>query len=149
MTWWHMYASAIPDIIGLGQDLAQERWQTASTKFDYFYSGIYLTHGPQVLHICIKELDQHWFRQWLVACSALSHCLNQCWLIVNWPLVTNSEIQIEIQNISFMKMHLKMSSAKWQIFCPGGVELNTGFQISCILFRLQMINVCIWWSAQI
>ena len=37
-------------------------------------------------HICVGELGQHWFRQWLVACSAPSHYWNQCWLIVNWTL---------------------------------------------------------------
>ena len=36
------------------------------------------------------------------------------------PSRTNfSEIQIKIQNFSFMKMHLKMSSAKWRPFCTG------------------------------
>ena len=35
-----------------------------------------------------------------------------------------SEIQIEIQNLSFMKMHLKMLSVKWQPFCPEGYELR-------------------------
>ena len=39
------------------------------------------------------------------------------------PLETNfSEIGIKIQNFSFMKMHLKMSSGKWRPFCPGGVN---------------------------
>ena len=31
---------------------------------------------------------------------------------------------IEIRNFSFMKMHLKISSAKWRPFCPGGYELD-------------------------
>ena len=31
-------------------------------------------------------LGQPWFRQCLVACSAPSHCLDQCWLIVNSTL---------------------------------------------------------------
>ena len=44
----------------------------------------HLTHLPQVMHICISESGQHWFRQWLVAYSAPSHYLNQCWVIVNW-----------------------------------------------------------------
>ena len=35
-----------------------------------------------------------------------------------------SEILIKIQNFSFAKMHLKVSSAKWQPFCPGGDELT-------------------------
>ena len=29
-------------------------------------------------------ISQHWFRLWLVAYSAPSHYLNQCWLIVSW-----------------------------------------------------------------
>ena len=29
---------------------------------------------------------QHWFREWLVAGSAPSHYLHQCWNIVNWTL---------------------------------------------------------------
>ena len=34
-----------------------------------------------------------------------------------------SEILIKIQNFSFTKMHLKISSAKWRPFCPGGDEV--------------------------
>ena len=41
------------------------------------------------------------------------------------PLGTNfSEILITIQNFSFMKMHLKISSVKWRPFCPEGYELT-------------------------
>ena len=36
------------------------------------------------------------------------------------PLGTNfNEILTQIQNFSFMKLHLKMSSAKWRQFCLG------------------------------
>ena len=35
-----------------------------------------------------------------------------------------SEILIEIHSFSFKKMHLKMSSAKWRLFCLGLNELN-------------------------
>ena len=45
-----------------------------------------LSHLPLVLHICVSESGQHWFRQWLVAHSAPSHYLNQCWVIVNWTI---------------------------------------------------------------
>ena len=45
------------------------------------------------------------------------------------PLETNfSEIQIKISNFSLMKMHLKMSSAKWWPFCPGGNELKSDWK---------------------
>ena len=47
-------------------------------------------------------------------CSAPSHYLNQCLIIVNWAL---------IQNFSFMKIHFKMAYAKWRSFCRRGNEL--------------------------
>ena len=43
------------------------------------------------------------------------------------PLGTNvSENLIKIQNFSFTKMHLKISSAKLGPFCPDGDELMRG-----------------------
>ena len=38
------------------------------------------------MHIGVIDLCHHWFRWWLVAYSAPSHYLNQCWNIVNWTL---------------------------------------------------------------
>ena len=41
------------------------------------------------------------------------------------PLGRNlNKILIKIQNFSFTKMHLKISSVKWQPFCPGRDELT-------------------------
>ena len=41
------------------------------------------------------------------------------------PLGTNfSYISLKIQYFSFMKMHLKLLSAIWWPFCPGGDELR-------------------------
>ena len=37
-------------------------------------------------HICVIESGWHWFRYWLVAYTASSHYLKQCWNIVNWTL---------------------------------------------------------------
>ena len=42
-----------------------------------------LIHLPLMPHPCVSELSQHWFRWWLVAWSAPSHYLNQCWNIVD------------------------------------------------------------------
>ena len=90
------------------------------------YKSRALTHLPLVPHICVSELGQHWFRQWLVAYSAPSHYRNQCWFIVNWTLRNklqwNSNQNTSL-NFSLMKMHLKVSSVKWRPFCPGGDEL--------------------------
>ena len=76
-------------------------------------------------NICVSESGQHWFRQWLVAYWTPSHYLNQSWLIVNWTLKDKlSEILIKIQNFSFLEIYLKILSAKWRPFCPGGNVLN-------------------------
>ena len=46
-------------------------------------------------------------------------------ILLNGPSGTNfSEIFIGIQTFSFKKFHLKMSSAKWRLFCLGLDELN-------------------------
>ena len=65
-----------------------------------------LTHLPLVPHICVSGSVQHWFRQRLVAYSAPSHYLNQCWIIVNWTLRNKVQwILIKIQSFVYMKMH--------------------------------------------
>ena len=55
-------------------------------------------------HWCTSKLCYHWIIQWLVACSAPSHYLNQCWIIVQktlgnktlqWNFNRNSNIFIE------------------------------------------------------
>ena len=83
-----------------------------------------LNHRPLVPHICVSHVGQRCFRLWLVACEATSHYLKQCWLIVNWTLRNKLQWNlIEIQKLSFMKMHLRVSSAKLRPFCPGRDEL--------------------------
>ena len=53
------------------------------------------------------------------------------------PLGTNfNEIRIKIQNLSFMKMHLKMSSGKWRPFCPGG-DVLTDWDLNKMAIILQ------------
>ena len=52
------------------------------------------------------------------------------------PLGTNiSEIRIKIQNFSFMKMHLKMSPAKWQPFCSG--QTSEPMRHDTVLFIME------------
>ena len=63
------------------------------------------------------------------------------------PLGTNfSEILLKIQNFSFMKMHLKILSAKWQPFCPGGDKLTYwGLHILANIlpktFQMQILRI--------
>ena len=78
-----------------------------------------LIHFPQVPHIYFSEIGSG---------NELSPVWHQA---ITWtnadllsirPLVMNfSEIWIKTQNFSFIKMHLKMLSAKWLPFCPGGM----------------------------
>ena len=59
-------------------------------------------------------------------------------LLLIEPLGTNfSEIWIEIRNISFMKMHSKMSSAKWRPFCPGERWVDEKLKIFKICYLLM------------
>ena len=83
-----------------------------------------LAHLPSVPHIYASESGQHWFRLWPVSYSVPSRYLNQCWVIDNWTLRWNL---FKIQNVSFTKMHMKISSAKWRPFCRGRDELASLF----------------------
>ena len=72
-----------------------------------------------MIHVYVSEKKHHWFRQWLVALSAPSQYLNQCWNIVECTLRTKfREILIRIHTFSFKKMHLKMSYG-WRPFYLG------------------------------
>ena len=59
-----------------------------------------LTPLPLVLHICVREWGQHWFRYWLIAYSAPSHYLNQCLVIVIWTLRNKPQWNFN-QNLHF------------------------------------------------
>ena len=88
----------------------------------YRYCSITINSSP---HICASELCKHWISLWLVAYLAPNHYLNQCLVIAIWVLEAHFiETLIKIIFFSFTKMHLKMSSATWQPFCPGGDGVN-------------------------
>ena len=85
-----------------------------------------LTHLPLVPHI-------HALINWVSIGSnnGLSPIWRQAIIETNagllsiGPLGTNfNEILIKIQNFSFMKIQLKISSAKWRPFCQVGDEFN-------------------------
>ena len=87
--------------------------------------GTHLTHWGRVKHICIGKLII------IGSDNGLSPGRRQAIIWTNagiWsirPLGTHfSEILIEILTFSFKKMHLKMSSAKWRLFCLGLNELS-------------------------
>ena len=59
------------------------------------------------MHLCISNLDNCWFRYWLVAWSVASHYLKQCWNIVNC---------VKIPMFLFKAMLLEFSSAGLSFF---------------------------------
>ena len=76
-----------------------------------------------VLHICISESGQHWFRQWLGAWSAPNHYLNQCWILLIGPLGINfSEMAIEINTFWLKK-------CTWNVFCELAAILSKGDEL--------------------
>ena len=94
---------------------------------------VHLTHWGRAKHICVGKLTI------IGSDNGLSPGRRQAiiWTIAGilliGPLGTNfSEILIEIHTFSFMKMHLKMSSAKWRLFCLGVNVLNSMY---CEIFN--------------
>ena len=57
--------------------------------------------------ICVSELDHHWFRQWLVACSVLAYC----------QLDPNEHGPVKFESNAKLFIHenvFEISSVKWQ-----------------------------------
>ena len=69
----------------MGGDSRQygNRWECRRNVGYFLPASMCLTLEP---HLYVNELGHHWSRLWLVACSAPTYYLNQCWLIVNYLL---------------------------------------------------------------
>ena len=84
-----------------------------------------LTHLPLVLHICVSRLTIIGWDNGLSPIRRQAIIYSNAGLLLIGHLGTNiSEILIKIQNVSFMKMHLKISPAKRRPFFPGWDELT-------------------------
>ena len=96
-------------------------WCTILWKNMNIYDS--LTHWGRVTHICVGKLTM------IGSDNGLSPGRRQVIIWINagllsiGPLGTNfNENLIKMQNFSFTKMHLKISSVKWRPFCPGGMR---------------------------
>ena len=87
-----------------------------------------------MMHMCVSILGHRWFRLWLVACSALSHYLNQFWITVHltpghvfqWNVNHNSTIfieEIQFQNVVF-KVTAILSRTKRRVTQPWRIWAN-------------------------
>ena len=111
-----------------------------------------LTITIQSLSINSSHLSAAYIRQGsgsefiqVMACrlTAPSHYLNHCWLIVNWTLGNKLQRHFIQNKISFTKIHLKMSSAKWRPFCPGGDELKG--ELWGLWYEFNVWAMCYLW----
>ena len=90
-----------------------------------------LTHWGLVTHICFCNLTNF-------GSDNLSHC----WNTVNWTLRNKLQWNFNRNSdISFQKMHLKVSSAKWQPFCFGLNVLTHCPRVEvAVLFKVWFSN---------
>ena len=80
----------------------------------------FLTHWGRVTHICVLNLTIIGPDNGLSPGRRQAIIWTNAGILLIGPLGTNfSEILIGIQTLSFKKMHLKMSSAKWRPCCLG------------------------------
>ena len=79
-----------------------------------------LTHWSRVTHICVDKLTIISSDNGLSSGRRHAIIWTNAAILLIGSLGTNfSEISIEIHTFSFKKMHLKMLSAKWHLFCLG------------------------------
>ena len=97
---------------------------------------------------CVTEVSHHCFRQWLVACSAPSHYLNQCWLIVYWILSSkfqwnsnrNSNIFIEENMYENIVCKMVAILSRPQCVNKGCIILSSSRQLVGIVIQMLPPN---------
>ena len=88
-----------------------------------------LTDWGQVMHICVSKLAIIGSDNGLLPGRCQAIIRTNAGILLIGPLGTNfSEIWIGIQIFSLKKIHLKMSSGRWQPFCLSLNELTTTSQ---------------------
>ena len=82
------------------------------TIFQVHFTVIANSWG-QVTHICVSKLGHLWFRSLLVAWSAPSHYLKQCWNIVNWTI--GNKLQWNLDRNLHIFNHENIFENVWKI----------------------------------
>ena len=89
-----------------------------------------LTHWGRVTHICVSKLTIIGSDNGLSPGRRQAIIWTNAGILLIRILRTNfSDILSKIHSFSFKKMHLKMSSAKWRLFCLGLNELNNAMPL--------------------
>ena len=96
-------------------------------------ASMLLTHWGRVTYICVGKLIIIGSDNGLSPVRRQAIIWTNAGILLIGPLGTNfSEILSRIHSFSFKKMHLKMSSAKWRVFCLGLNVLRPQSAVTCI-----------------
>ena len=96
-----------------------------------------LTHWGRVTHICVGKLTIIGSNNGLSPGRRQAITWTNAGILLIRPIGTNfSENLIRTQTLSFKKIPLKMSSAKWRPFCLGHNVLMPKIPTTLIFFRL-------------
>ena len=102
-----------------------------------FPNMVVLTHWGRATHICVGNLTIIGSDNGLSPGPRQVIIWTNAGILLIRPLGTNfNEMLIEIWTFSFMKMHLKVSSAKWRPFCLGFNVLRV-FPVYIILWSMR------------
>ena len=124
------------------------------------YSSMLLTNWGRVTHICLGNLTIIGSDNGLSPGRRQAITWTNVGILLMGPLGTNfSEMLIEIHTSSFNKIHLKMSSGKWQPFCLGlsvliqrrFIYLQSSYITTKCVIPHQWSNpdeyVWLWWNS--
>ena len=101
-----------------------QRWSVSYTWDTLYWHRLTLTHCGRVTHISVGKLTIIGSDNGLSRSRRQAIIWTNAGILLIGPLGTNfSEISSEIHAFSFKKMHLKVSSAKWRLFCLSLNEL--------------------------
>ena len=110
-----------------------------------------LTHWGRVTHICVGNLTIIGSDNGLSPGRRQAITWTNVGILLIGPLGTNfSEMLIEIHTFSFKKIHLKMSSGKWQPFCLGlNVLTLLGMRPEYSGEKGPILYQCGWWPGSL
>ena len=102
-----------------------------------------LTHWGQVMHICVSNLATIGSDNCLSPSRHQAIIGTNAGILLIGPKGTNlSEVSNELHTFSFKKMHLNVSSVKWQPFCLGLNELTPSNHMPCLIPHCSTILLC-------
>ena len=112
-----------------------------------------LTPLPLVTHICISRWIRPALVQIMACCLFGAKPLSQPMLAYCQLHFGTNFGEFLSKNLSFTKIHLKISSTKWRPFCPGGDELihwivfkNQKYIFAFVVISLHTVKGAAYWN---